>query len=283
MRAHLAGDVTTICTCWKATLVNGEVMGFTDHIRDLVIDGVNYRAASGHTPTSIVSNSSLAVDNLEVQGVFDSESITEDDIRSGLWDFAQVEIMQMNYQDLSQGSLRQHTGRLGEVRSGRGSFVAELRGLSQQMQQTMGVLYSPTCRADLGDAACGIDLAVYSVNGSVNGSVTEAMQVANDRRSFIDTARTEAMSYFDNGKLTWLTGANAGLAMEVKTYTAIDGKFMLYLSMPYAIELGDTYTVVPGCKKRFKEDCQTKFVNAINFRGEPHVPGNDAMLKVGRQ
>jgi uncharacterized phage protein (TIGR02218 family) len=91
------------------------------------------------------------------------------------------------------------------------------------------------------------------------------------------------MGYFDNGKLTWLTGANAGLAMEIKTYTAIDGKFVLYLSMPYPIELGDTYTVVPGCKKRFKDDCQTKFSNTINFRGEPHVPGNDAMLKVGGQ
>ena len=275
LRAHLASEVTTLCTCWKATLVNGWVFGFTDHIRDIEINGVNYQAASGHTPTSIVSNSSLAVDNLEVQGVFDSESITEDDIRSGLWDFAQVEIMQVNYHDLSQGSLRQHTGRLGEVRSGRSAFVAELRGLSQQMQQTMGVLYSPTCRADLGDAACGIDLGAITVNGSVTMPI--------DQHTFIDVTRSEAMGYFDNGKLTWLTGANAGLAMEVKTYTAIDGKLSLYLSMPYAIEVGDTYNLIPGCRKRFTEDCQTKFSNVINFRGEPHVPGNDAMLKVGGQ
>ena len=37
---HLAGEVTTLATCWKITRRDGIVLGFTDHVRDLQIDGV---------------------------------------------------------------------------------------------------------------------------------------------------------------------------------------------------------------------------------------------------
>lgn len=51
--------------------------------------------------------------------------------------------------------------------------------------------------------------------------------------------------------------------------------------MPYAIAAGDSYAVTPGCRRRFEEDCKAKFNNVINFRGEPHLPGTDKMLKAG--
>jgi uncharacterized phage protein (TIGR02218 family) len=271
MLSHLKSEVTTIRTCWRATLVNGTVYGFTDHTQDLTINGAIYLAASGHTPSSIVNNSTLAVDNLDIQGVLDSAAIDDVDVHAGLWDFASVEIFQVNVADLSMGIIRQHRGHLGEVSLNRNSFTAELRGLAQQMQQTIGDLYSPTCRANLGDAQCGINLAAITVMGTIS-------DVTNNR-SFSDSGRSENMSYFDSGKLTWLTGENTGLAMEIKTFTA--GLFVLYLPMPFQVAVGDTYSASPGCKKRFAEDCITKFNNAVNFRGEPHVPGNDQMMQVG--
>jgi uncharacterized phage protein (TIGR02218 family) len=271
MLTHIKSEVTTIRTCWKATLVNGTVYGFTDHTQDLTINGATYLAASGHTPSSIVNNSTLAVDNLEIQGVLDSAAIDDVDIHAGLWDFAAVEIFQVNVADLSLGIIRQHRGRLGEVSLNRNSFTAELRGLAQQMQQVVGDLYSPTCRADLGDAKCGINLASITVTGTVSG--------VTDNRSFTDSGRPENLGYFDSGKLTWTSGENIGLAMEVKTFAA--GAFVLFLAMPFQVTVGDTYSVYRGCKKRFAEDCVTKFNNAINFRGEPHVPGNDQTMQVG--
>ncbi len=271
---HLRGEVTRIRTCWKVMLANGTAYGFTNHDDDLVVDGFRYLADSGHTPSSIVSNSLLAVDNLEVAGVLDNEVISEADIRDGLWDFAQVEIFQVNTADLGQGVIRQHVGRLGEVRTGRHSFSAELRGLSQQLQQTLGELYSPTCRADFGDARCKIDLAAWTVTGSVTATPDES-----GARRFIDAVRTEADGHFDGGKLSWLSGDNAGLMMEVQSFAG--GQFTLQLAMPYAIAPGDGYTATAGCRKRFTEDCQTRFDNALNFRGEPHVPGTDQMLQIG--
>jgi len=53
--------------------------------------------------------------------------------------------------------------------------------------------------------------------------------------------------------------------------------------MANTLTAGDTYTASAGCRKRFDTDCKTKFSNVVNFRGEPHVPGNDQMAKAGGQ
>ena len=44
--------------------------------------------------------------------------------------------------------------------------------------------------------------------------------------------------------------------------------------MPEQIEAGDTFVVTAGCDKRF-DTCRARFNNAVNFRGFPHIPGND--------
>jgi hypothetical protein len=49
---HLAGEGTTLATCWRITRRDGVVLGFTDHVRDLEMDGVTYKAASGYTRTA---------------------------------------------------------------------------------------------------------------------------------------------------------------------------------------------------------------------------------------
>lgn len=266
---HLKSEVTTLATCWKVTRLDGQAFGFTDHVEDLVIDGVTYRASTGYTPTAVATSADFAVDNLDVEGLLDDPAITEADIMAGKWDNARIEIFQVNYRDPAAGKLALRSGRLGEVRLEGGRFVAELRGLTQALARTLGELYSPTCRADLGDARCKVNLASFTVTGSVTG-VTSA-------RIFQDSARGEPASWFDYGLLTWTSGANSGLAMEVKAYAP--GQFELQLPMPYAIAVGDAYSVHAGCQKRLIEDCKQKFNNVINFRGEPHIPGLDQVLR----
>lgn len=267
LEAHLAQDVTTLATCWRATLRDSRVFGFTDHVRDLLIDGVTYQAAAGYTPTAIASNASLAVDHLEVEGLLDSAAITEADLATGRWDHASVEIFQVNYADLGQGVLRLRKGRLGEVRSEGDAFTADLRGMLQALDYTIGELYSPICRADLGDARCGVNLAPRTVTSSVV-AVTSNEQFA--------ASGLGADSRFAGGRLTWTAGANTGLSMEVKAQAS--GAVSLVLPMPHPIAVGDTFSVAEGCDKLFAT-CQHKFGNALRFRGEPHVPGTDAVLR----
>lgn len=107
------------------------------------------------------------MDNLDIDGIIDSAYIAEADIHAGLYDYAQIEIFMLNYMDISQGELHIKTGWLGEVSYGRNNFVAEVRGLSQKLSQTIGELFSPSCRANLGDKRCKIDIDNFTASGTI--------------------------------------------------------------------------------------------------------------------
>jgi uncharacterized phage protein (TIGR02218 family) len=205
--AHRQGGSTTLAWCWKITRRDAQVFGFTSVDKDLLIDGVTYKAATGITPSAVESQVDLAVPNLEVAGILDSDAITEADIEAGLWDAAQVEIFEVNHADLTQGVMTLRVGTLGEVSAGTNSFKAEVRGLAQLLQQSIGEVYAAACSATLGDARCQVDLGPLTVTGSVT-DVT-------DRRLFTDSSRSEPADWFGGGVITWTSGANAGLRMEI--------------------------------------------------------------------
>ncbi|MCC7173256.1 MAG: DUF2163 domain-containing protein [Planctomycetes bacterium] len=270
LKAHLAGEVTTIATLWKVTRTDGAVYGFTDHDRALELDGVTYEAASGMTASAVESSASLAVPNGEVEGVLDSSSLNEADLLAGKWDFARVDVFQVNYSDLTQGTLKLRRGWLGEIRTTRGGFTAELRGMMQALQQSIGRIVAPACDADVGDARCGVDLSTFP-NGTVATTVTSAAS----QRVFTASALSQAAGWFNGGKVLFSSGANDGVAMEVKTFAG--GVVELVLPMPGAIAPGDAFTITAGCDKTLAT-CKAKFANAINFRGFPHLPGIDRMI-----
>ena len=87
LASHLAGEVTTLATCWRLDRIDGWVRGFTDHDRNLVIDGVTYVAATGFLPSAIKSGSDLSVDNLDVDGFLDDDALKAEDLTAGLFDF----------------------------------------------------------------------------------------------------------------------------------------------------------------------------------------------------
>ena len=267
MTAHLAGEVTSLAICWQLTLVGGTVMGFTDHTSDLTISSVLYKAATGFSPTSVETKDKFSVDNLDVAGILDAASITEVDIMAGKYDFAEILIFMVNVTDLTQGIITHRRGWLGEVSLKNGQFVAEVRGLAQKLQQNIVELFSPTCRAVFGDTRCKANLASYTVGGTVN-TITS-------RQVFISTAMTQAAGYFSGGEIQWLTGANAGRRMEIKQFG--NTQFTLVLPMPNNVAVGDTYNAIAGCDKTIGT-CASRFSNAVNFRGEPYVPGMDKML-----
>ncbi len=267
MNAHLAGEVTSLAVCWQLTLTDTTVMGFTDHTSDLTISSILYKAATGFSPTSIETKDRFSVDNLDVAGILDSAAITEADIMAGKYDFAEILIFMVNVTDLSQGIITHRRGWLGEVSLQNGQFTAEVRGLAQKLQQNIVELYSPTCRAVLGDTRCKVALGGFTASGAIN-TVTS-------RQVFISNSMTQAAGYFSGGEVQWLTGANAGRRMEIKEFS--NKQFTLVLPMPNNVAVGDTFNAIAGCDKTFNT-CFTKFSNAVNFRGEPYVPGMDKML-----
>jgi hypothetical protein len=159
-----------------------------------------------------------------------------------LWDGATVTIFEVNYRDLTMGTLQLQQGTIGNVKAGRSKFNAEVRGLSQALQQTVGRVYMPTCDATLGDSRCKVNLATYTVTGAVTSLAS--------RQQFTDTGRLEAFNHFTNGVITWLTGANAGFKEEIGSF--VNGVVGLKLPMTNNIAVGDTYSMVAGCNKTLK-------------------------------
>lgn len=273
LASHLAGEVTTLATCWKLTRRDSTVLGYTDHDRDIVFESVTYKAATGFTPSAIKNSAALSVDNLDVEGMLSDGDITETDIYAGKYDFAAIDIFQVNYNDLTQGALKLRRGWLGELSLHKHQFVAEVRGLTQRLSQTIGELFSASCRATLGDERCKVVLSGHTVTGSITG-VTSNQQ-------FKDSARSETTGIFNFGLMTFTGGLNSGLSIEVKEYSlpsAGNGQITLVLPMPFNLAAGDTYTLIKGCDKTI-ETCKSRFDNVLNFRGEPSVPGLDRMLE----
>lgn len=85
--------------------------------------------------------------------------------------------------------------------------------------------------------------------------------------------------YFDYGLITFTSGLNTGLSMEVKSY--VPGQITLQLPFPYAVAVGDAYTMHAGCDKSLAT-CRDRFSNLVNMRAFPYLPGIDKLVQVGR-
>lgn len=257
----------------KFTRQDSTVLAFTEWDEDKTIDSVLYRAASAGAFSAIQTKSDLGVDTLNLAG-FGSSYITIADIRAGKWDKAAFEVIIFNAGNVSDGKVIKRAGWLGQSRISYNAWEFELQSLTRVLNNNIGETSSPTCRNDLGDARCGINLGSHTVTGTVTSSASNT--------SLVDTGRSEAEGHFTQGKLTFTSGANNGLSFEVKTYTASTKTFVLYLATPYTIAAGVTYSVSRGCQKRLINDCKTIFNNVVNFQGEHYLPGNDKLQRYGR-
>jgi uncharacterized phage protein (TIGR02218 family) len=272
LQAHLNSGTTTLCWCWKIVRGDGATLGFSDHDVAVVFDGVTYEAVSGFTASEVQSTLGLAVDNLTVMGALSSDTINETDLAAGAYDNASIEIWRVNWAAPEQRVLMRK-GNLGEVKRGKTAFSAEVRGLAHVLNQPVGRAYGYSCDADLGDARCTIDLTDPLYRGV--GAVTA---ITDQRRFTVAGLDSFADQWFSGGKLTWTSGVNATRAMEVKRHGVVNARISLELwqQMSESIAPGDTFIITAGCDKQFST-CKAKFANAVNFRGFPYMPGNDAV------
>lgn len=273
LAAHLAGGVTTLCHCWRVDLRSGEAMGFTDHDRALAFDGVTYEAEAGFAATEIDSALGLSVDNLEASGALSSTRLSAARLAAGDFDDAAVELWRVNWQDVAQRVLLKR-GVVGEVTRGRGFFTAEVRGLSQALNQPRGRLFQYGCDALLGDARCGVDLASPAFSAEVAVSACTAL-----RLMAVNGAQGFGAGFFAQGTWRFLSGPNLGRGGQVKFHRVRAGgaEIELWQPLPCAAEPGDRLLLRAGCDRQFAT-CRDKFDNATRFRGFPHMPGDDFVM-----
>jgi uncharacterized phage protein (TIGR02218 family) len=274
LQTHLDAGTTTLSWCWKITRADGAVFGFTDHDRTLDFGGTLFEPESGLTASEVRAGSDLAVDAQDAQGVLTSDRITETDILDGRWDNAEVELWRVNWTDTSQRVLMRR-GAIGQIRRGRLAFVAEMRSIAHVLGQTVGRMFQATCDAELGDVRCRVNLDAPSFKGT--GSVIDILR---DRAFTASGLGGFAAGWFAFGTVTWTSGVNAGRRAEVLSHDLVDGIAILtLLEAPVRPIVGsDAFVIRAGCDKRIAT-CAAKFANVANFRGFPHIPGQDAVLR----
>lgn len=268
MTDWLQPELTSVALCWRIDRRDGIAMGFTAHDRDLVIEGLTYRAAPGMLPSAISVSDGFDVDTLDVSGALTSDTITEADLAAGRWDGARVRLFAIDWTQPEAVAVALARGELGDVGSRDGAFTAELRGPTALLERPVIEFTSPECRAEVGDRRCRIDMA-----GRIRlVRIVEAIDAVTIR---VDAAE-ESPNGYGYGRLRWIEGANSGLASAL---LASDGdEISLREPPPFAVEEGALVELAEGCDKSFAT-CRDRFGNSDNFRGEPHLPGNDLLTR----
>lgn len=255
---------------------DGQVFGFTEGDAPAVIGGVTYGADQGLLITDIENAEGLAVGNLTLTTLDDGSLFTAADVAGGRWTNAAWLIFVYDWANPTAEQEPILSGTLGEIERRRGTLVIELNDIRQYLQQAVGNVSTKTCRARFadyptpnGNNRCRLSAAAWTVAGTVT-AVTDA------RRQFTAAGLTQADDWFAEGVVTWVTGNLAGQSGKVKAFST-GGQVTLLLPTILPIQVGDTFSVLAGCRKRLDEDCATKFGNEPNFAGEPHRPTTDQL------
>ncbi|KIC22642.1 DUF2163 domain-containing protein [Leisingera sp. ANG-Vp] len=277
-RTHMQSGNTTVCRAWAVERRDGTVLGFTDHDCALSFDGISFQPGSGLTARAVQQATGLSVDNTEALGVLSDAAVREEDIEAGRYDGAGVRCWLVNWRDVAMRWL-QFRGSIGEIRRAGGAFEAELRGLTDALNQPQGRIYQKPCTAVLGDASCRFDLATPGYATELEAGEVERNEVF----------RWEALpgfepDWFTGGRLSVLSGAAEGLWAAIKAdRSREDGRSItLWEPVRALVAPGDSVRLEAGCDKRM-ETCRLKFNNLLNFQGFPDIPGEDWVMAVPRQ
>lgn len=265
--SHILQEFISLSYCCKITLVSGTVAALTDTDRDLEIDGTSYKANPGIMVKLIECSSGTSTANIE--SLAKNEIFSEQHMVRGIYDNAQVEIFAVNHEDISQGSITLFNGTIEEVTLQNGIFKAALRGKTDALQNKVGTLFSPQCRAQFCDKACALNAAQYAL-------VSHISTVKDVFRSFKDVNLRTRDGYYKHGSVTFLSGKNKNFSSAVQNHA--EQCIYLATSAPYSMSINDRYYILAGCDKSFRT-CVQKFDNAKNFRGEPHIPNTSTIYE----
>ncbi|WP_298399277.1 DUF2163 domain-containing protein [Sphingobium sp.] len=265
MSAALEEELSTLAFCWRIERRDGMTIGLTSHDRDLDIGGLIYRAAPGMTPSAVRSGIGLDGEDSDVAGALTGDAISEADLMAGRWDGAALELRLTQWEEPGALWHLLARGEMGAVARRGAAFTAELIGAAAVLGAPVAPGTSPDCRARLGDKACRVDMAgrrrIVAVAG-VEGAEVSAAGLEPGLYAF--------------GTLRWLGGANAGLTQGVVDNGA-DG-LSLADAPAFAVAAGTLALVTQGCDRQLAT-CAERFGNAVNFRGEPYLPGMDLLTR----
>lgn len=267
-RVFFNRELDTAATFWRVFRRDGVALGFTSHDRDLAFGGIVHRAAPGMVPTAIRLTSDLSEENAGVEGALSHDAIREIDLSAGLYDEAAIEVGIVDWESFENRIL--YTGKLGRIEDDRSGFSGELRSAKSVLERDLVPRTSPTCRAAFCGQGCGLSAVRFTGRTTIDEVNYDLNQV-----------RISAISGDDHldGQIRFLEGPQTGIAFAI---VGVDGEW-LTLDRPLSQGLtnGTPAELRQGCDHTLTT-CSGRFDNALNFRGEPFLPGNDLLARYGQ-
>ena len=261
--------------CLRIVPTSGSAIYLTHHVRDLTMNGHTYLSTSGYDFSGYSAQANLSPAIFELSGIAGLAGIGYDEIASGLFDGARAYLFATTWRTPVEDEEPITASFLGKTTLRDQRYVIEEMALIDALNQSVGKTYAAACPKAFGGqeyAGCGISLAAVTVTGTLTAVTNNAI--------VRDATRTEAADWFGTGTLQFTSGANAGLRpLEIKAYAA-DGTITTHEAFHYPPVVGDTYVMVPGCRKRLA-DCRDKWNNVVNFGGFPHIPLGSSYAQVG--
>lgn len=254
--------VSTLALCVRVVRRDGVALASTTADRAMTIAGTTYRPRPGLAPSALVL-STTASDAMELRGSLSTGGVTREAIEGGAFDRARVTAF---FADWTTGAVEGEAlveGLVAGAAHDGARFTLAVETRLADTARPMTERYAPHCRAELGDARCRVDLAARTTQAVVS-AVTAAGCTVN--------GATLSDGALGGGQLRVLSGRAAGAEVAVAGNTGN----ALTLAGAVAGLAGARVRLRPGCDKRWAT-CVGRYANERNFRGEPHVPGDDAM------
>ena len=257
--------VSAAALCWRLERADGAGLALTSHDRSLEREGVRYRSEPGILPAAVTRKLGLEPQSAEVAGALSVDELDPADLELGRWDGARVSLEAVDWRDADAAPIQLLGGEVGSMSIDGDSFSADLQGAAAKLQRPVCLSTSAECRAAFGDKACRVDLAGRTVAATVIGGSGNELELD---RAFDDR--------FVLGRLRFMSGENCGTSTVI---LGVEGARIQVRDMPRGrVEVGCRVQLREGCDKRFAT-CVERFDNAANFRGEPHLPGNDLLTR----
>lgn len=258
-------ELECVATFWRIHRRDGVTLGCTSHNRDVWFGGILHRAAPGMVPSAIRRTSELSSDSADVNGALGHDSISAADLALGRFDNAQVQIGAVDWETLDFATL--YHGSIASVSAEGESFSAELRSAKADLEADFIPRTSPTCRAQFCGRGCTLSLPRFAHEAQLSEIDLPANKV---RFAGIDTP------LFAEGEVRWVDGPHAGVRMLVIEATSAG----LTMDVPLhpGLTCGTRAILIEGCDHTLAA-CSGRFGNAVNFQGEPFLPGNDLLAR----
>lgn len=269
-RVWFSNPLETVATFWRVARRDGIALGFTTHDADLWFDGLVHRAMPGMLPSAIRRSADLEPDSAEVEGALSHDSISRADLAAGRFDGARVAIGVVDWQTLEHHVL--YRGAIGQVEEQDGRFTADLVSRKAELQRDPVPRTSPTCRAEFCGPGCGLSAQRFTTAARITG--------CNLQTGAVMLEAGLATESFQSGYLRWIDGPLTGLTSEIAG--ASGSEVLLATPLDDEIPPGTRVLLREGCDRTI-ETCSGRFDNALNFRGEPFLPGNDLIARYPSQ